>query len=78
MIVHRSASDNLATDSFVLPCLGLSLIEGLPGVWGNKGTDWQNISGNKGTISLLLGNGNKTVQVRGQKHFDVRNKERYL
>ena len=43
-------------------------MEGLPGVWGNKGT--------REHEPIFRERGNKTVQLSGRKHFDMRNNER--
>ena len=45
-------------------------MEGLPGVWENKGT--------REHEPIFRERRNKTVQIRGRKHFDMRNKERYF
>ena len=45
-------------------------MEGLPGVLGNKGT--------REHEPIFREQGNKTVQIRGRKHFDIRNNERYF
>ena len=52
-----------------------SFVEGLPIVLGNKGTlaKYQ-----REHEPIFREQGNKTVQIRGRKHFDIRNKVRRL
>ena len=50
-------------------------MEGLPGVLGNKGTLAKYRREHE---PIFREQGNKTVQIRGRKHFDIINKERRL
>ena len=53
-------------------------MEGLPGVLGNKGTLAKISKGTREHEPIFREHGNKTVQIRGRKHFDIINRERRL
>ena len=60
-----------------IDCSQSSIFEGLPGVLGNKETlaKYRREQEHEPTF---WEQGNKTVQIRRRKHFDIRNKECYI